>query len=155
MGYVGGMVYGNMGKPPYVVWYVLTVWYGKNTVYGMVRLRYGTMVRCRGCVIWQICLVVWYVSVYKVRKGPIRRTNIICNELIYRQLENVRKFMPCGQQTDRQTDRQVCIYQNRGPVLQTENSTSSRLCKSLVHHHYTTTSSTKMSTNSHQLQGAK
>ena len=23
--------------------------------------------------------------------------------------------------TDRQTDRQVCIYQNRDPVLQTEN----------------------------------
>ena len=40
------------GKTPYVVWYVLTVWYGKNAVYGMVRLRYGTMVRCRGCIIW-------------------------------------------------------------------------------------------------------
>ena len=47
MGYVGGMVYMNMRKPPYVVGYVLTVWDGKNTVYGMVRLRYGTMVRCR------------------------------------------------------------------------------------------------------------
>ena len=52
MGYVGGMACGNMGKPPYVVWYVLTVWYGKNTVYGTARLRYGTMVRCRGCIIW-------------------------------------------------------------------------------------------------------
>ena len=40
-----------MGKAPYVVWYVLSVWYGKNTVYGVVRLRYGTMVRCRGCII--------------------------------------------------------------------------------------------------------
>ena len=33
-------IYGNMGKQPYVVWYVLTVWYGENAVYGMVRLRY-------------------------------------------------------------------------------------------------------------------
>ena len=40
--YVGGIVYGNMGKPQYVVWYVLTVW-DENTVYGMVRLRYGTV----------------------------------------------------------------------------------------------------------------
>ena len=52
MVYLGGMVYGNMGKPPYVVWYVLTVWDGQNTVCGMVRLRYGTMVRCRGSIIW-------------------------------------------------------------------------------------------------------
>ena len=52
MGCVGGLVYGNMGKPPYVVWYVLKVWNGKNTVYGMVRLLYGTMARCRGCIIW-------------------------------------------------------------------------------------------------------
>ena len=49
-------------------------------------------------------LVVWYVSVYKARKGRISRTNIICNELIYRPLENVRKHEPCGQ-TDRQTDK--------------------------------------------------
>ena len=34
MGCVGGMAYGNMGKPPYVVWYVLTLWDGKNTVPG-------------------------------------------------------------------------------------------------------------------------
>ena len=52
MGYVGGMVYGDMGKPPYVVWYVCVDGMGReNTVYGMVRLRYGTMVRCRGCII--------------------------------------------------------------------------------------------------------
>ena len=29
-----------MGKTPYVVWYVLTVWHGKNTVYGEVRVRF-------------------------------------------------------------------------------------------------------------------
>ena len=45
-----------------------TAWYGENTVYGMVSLRYGNMVRCRGCIVWLICLVVWYVSVYKARK---------------------------------------------------------------------------------------
>ena len=43
MGYIGGMGY---GKTPFVVRYVLTVWYGNNTVYGMLRSRYGTMVRC-------------------------------------------------------------------------------------------------------------
>ena len=51
----------------------------------------------------KICLVVWYVSVYKVRKGRICLTNIICNDLIYRPLESVRKYKLCGQ-TDRQTD---------------------------------------------------
>ena len=36
-----------------MVWHVLTVRFGKNTVYGMVRLRYGSsMVRCRRCIIW-------------------------------------------------------------------------------------------------------
>ena len=41
-------------------------------------------------------MVVWYVSVYKVR-GRIRRTNIICNDLIYRPMEIVREYKPCGQ----------------------------------------------------------
>ena len=40
------------------------------------------------------------VAVYKVRQGRIRRTNIICNELIYLPLESVREYKPCGQ-TDR------------------------------------------------------
>ena len=52
MGYIGGMVYWNMGKAPDVVWYVLSVWYEINTVYGMVHSRYGAMVPCRGCIIW-------------------------------------------------------------------------------------------------------
>ena len=47
--------------------------------------------------------MVWYVSVYEVRKGRIRRTNSTCNELMYRPLESVRKCKPCGQ-ADRQTD---------------------------------------------------
>ena len=53
--YIGGMVYGNRGKPPYVVWYVLTVWYGKNVVivvYGTVHLGYGTMVRYSGRILY-------------------------------------------------------------------------------------------------------
>ena len=104
----------------------------------------------------KLALVVLYVSLVKVRKGRIRRTSIICNDLIYRPLQGVRKYKPCGQtdrrtdkqtdirtdkqtdrrtdkqtdrrkdkQTDRrtgkQTDRQVCIYQKRDSVLQTEN----------------------------------
>ena len=98
---------------------------------GMVREKhsiwYGTFaVWYHGTVSWmnymaKICLVVWSVSVYKVRKGRIRRTNIICNELIYRPLESVRKYKPC-RLTDRQTDRQICIYHNRDSVLlQTDN----------------------------------
>ena len=51
-------------------------------------------------------LVVWYVQVYKVRKGRTRRTNITCNDLTYRPLEIVRKYRPCGQ-TDIQTDNFV------------------------------------------------
>ena len=57
------------------------------------------------------------MSVYKVRKGQIRRTSIICNDLIYRPLQSVRKCKPCGQ-----TDRQVCIDVNRYSVLQTEDN---------------------------------
>ena len=54
--------------------------------------------------------LVWYVSVYKVRKSRIRRTNIICNDLsihqayTYRSLERVRKCKACA---DRQTDRRL------------------------------------------------
>ena len=76
-----------------VCWYCMMVdiLNGKITVCGMV------------CGMAKYCLVVWYVSVYKVRKSRIRRTNIICNGLIYRSLKRVRKHKACGQ-TDRQTD---------------------------------------------------
>ena len=47
-----------------------------------------------------------YVSVYKTRKGCLRRTNIFCNDPIYRPFESVRNYYPCGQ-TDRNTDRQT------------------------------------------------
>ena len=67
-----------------VVWYDGTVWWM--------------------CYMAKCCLlVVWYVSVYKVRKNRICRTNIICNDLMYRSLERVRKNKACGQ-TDTQTD---------------------------------------------------
>ena len=62
---------------------------------------YGTMVRCRGYIIWlnfpggTVCFSV---------KGRIRRMDIICNDLIYRPLETLRKNKPCGQ-ADRQTDK--------------------------------------------------
>ena len=57
------------------------------------------------------CLVVWYVSVYKVLMSRIGRTNIICNDLMYRSLGRTiniisRKYTACGQ-TDRQTDLQL------------------------------------------------
>ena len=104
MGYVDGMVYGNMGKPQYVVWYVLTVWYGKTD-----SILYGTFaVWYYGTMSWMhyMAKFAWYVD--KAREGRIRRTNIICNELIMsRPLESVRKHKPCGhtyRQTDRQTD---------------------------------------------------
>ena len=46
--------------------------------------------------------MVWYVSVYKARKGRIRRTNIICNELIGHW--KVFKNISLAEETDRQTD---------------------------------------------------
>ena len=51
-----------MEKSRYVTWYDDTVWW----IYDMAKY----------------CLAVWYVSVYKVYKSPIRRMNIICNELV-------------------------------------------------------------------------
>ena len=61
------MVY---GKTPYVVWYVLTILYGKNTaVYGMVRLRYGTMVRCRRCLIW--LNFAWWYGMFKYKRSVV------------------------------------------------------------------------------------
>ena len=33
------------------------------------------------------CLVIWYVSVCKVRESRLRRVNIICTDLIYRSLK--------------------------------------------------------------------
>ena len=49
--------------------------------------------------------MVCYVSVYKVREGKIRLTNIIRNDLIYRQLERVRKNKPCGRICNDQNSR--------------------------------------------------
>ena len=75
------------------------------------------------------CLVVWYVSVYKVRKSRIRRTNIICEDLICRSLERTHMSSNIyGIQTDGQTnihtDRHIRKYHNRDSVLQTENQAS-------------------------------
>ena len=74
MGYVGVMLYGNIGKPPYVVGYVLTVCMvrGKTQyIYGIVRLF---AVWYHGTMSW-----LYYVA-------NCFRTNIICNQLIYRPL---------------------------------------------------------------------
>ena len=68
--------------------------------YGMLVVWYDGTV---SWIYYMAKLVVWYVSVYKVREGRIRRTNIICNDLIYQPLDGK---CPCGQ-TDRQTGRQT------------------------------------------------
>ena len=53
------------GRWDMLVWYVLTAWYGKHTVYSMVRLRYG-MVCIDGMgkaqyMVWYVCgMVPWY-----------------------------------------------------------------------------------------------
>ena len=50
-----------------------------------------------------------------------------CHRGVNRQgseLDNLARVTPgCVRDADRQTDRQICIYQNRDSVLQTENST--------------------------------
>ena len=59
--------------------------------------------------------MVWYGSVYKVRKGRIRRTNIICDELsaigkcsnIYALRTDRQRDRQGKRETDRQTDRQA------------------------------------------------
>ena len=78
----------------YGIWYgMLVVWFD------------GTMWWVH-CMAKYFCLVVWYVSVCKVCRSRIRRTNIICYDLIYRSLEHVRKYVECGQ-PDRQTDEHI------------------------------------------------
>ena len=72
-----------MGNTRYVVWYDVTM----SWMYFMAKIT------------------CWYGMLCKVRKkSRIRHTYIICNDLIYRPLESVRKYKPCGQ-TDRQTDK--------------------------------------------------
>ena len=76
--------------------------------------------------------MVWYVSVYKVRESRIRRTNIICDDLIYRPFERVRKFSASGQ-TDRQTDTfaitktETQFYKLRTSVNTTQHMSYSRV----------------------------
>ena len=48
MGYVGGMVHGNTVSGIACVDGMVR----ESTAYSMVRLRYGTMVRYRGCIVW-------------------------------------------------------------------------------------------------------
>ena len=38
----------------------MAVWDAKNTVWGMARWRYGTMVRCRGHTILLVTVCTWY-----------------------------------------------------------------------------------------------
>ena len=84
---------------------MLTVWYGKKYVVWYV----GGMVRWYDVMaIYDMATFPWWYgmfqhNIYKVRKGRIRRTKIICN-LTYRPMGSVRKYKSCGQ-TDRQTDR--------------------------------------------------
>ena len=79
-----------------IIWYVGDMVRGKNRMwYGILAVWYDVV----NVIYGYICLVVWYqyVSVNRVRNGRIRRTNIICNDLIYRPSESVRKYKPCGQ----------------------------------------------------------
>ena len=67
-----------------------------------------------GTMSWMyyIAKFAWWYGMFQYKrsvKGPIRRTNIICNKLMYRPLESVRKYKPCGQ-TDRQTGRQTDLH---------------------------------------------
>ena len=76
----------------YVMSHVVMVWwygsFGGYTKWKNHRMWYGTFVVWYAGTVWstsymaEYCLVVWYVSVYKVRKSRIRRTNITCNDLI-------------------------------------------------------------------------
>ena len=65
-------------------------------------------------------------SVCKVRKGRIRRTNNMCNELIYRPSESGRKYKPSGQ-TDRQTDRFAFL-----PKLRLSSTNKLRICHIVI-----------------------
>ena len=89
-----------------------------------------------------------FQCIWKVPNGRIRRTNIICNDFMYRPLECVRKFKPCGQtdnsaitktktqfyklrniiqhktdRQDRQTDRETDKQTDRQTVRETDRQT--------------------------------
>ena len=118
-----------MGKPPYVIWYVLAVWDGKNTVY-----------------IWQCTFAVWYHGTmswmyytakfawwysmlqYKVRKKGSNRSYEYHLERAYisaigkcSKIQALRTDGQTDRQTVRQTDKFAFFYRNRDAVLQTEN----------------------------------
>ena len=77
------------------VWYIekhMVCWYWHSTVRYMYYMA-------------EYCLVVWRVSVYKVRKSRIRRTKIICNDVLERSLECTKSWKIKGMRADGQTNR--------------------------------------------------
>ena len=100
MGYMG------YGKTPYAVSYLLTVWYGKNTVYDKVRLRYGTMVRCHGVIMAKFA---WWYSMFQyircVMVEYVERVSSVTTLYIdhCKVFENISL-------ADRQTDRQTNMH---------------------------------------------
>ena len=132
-----------MGKY-HVVWYVLTVWYGENTVYGMVRLRYGMVcvdgmvqekhsiwygtfaARYHGTVSWMYYMAkcAWWYGTFQyirsVRVEYVVRVSSVTSLYIghWKVFEN--PGLP-----DRQTDRQADLHlPKQRSVLQTENKTN-------------------------------
>ena len=128
------------------IWDMLVVWYKGKTSYqvcgmvcvdGMVRentvpgICYGTFaVWYHVTVSWVYYMAkfTWWYGMFQyirpVRVEYVVRISSVTTLYIYRPLESARKYKACGQtyrQTDRQTDIQICNYQNRDSVLQIKN----------------------------------
>ena len=124
-------------------WYGTCWWYGiweygNTTVCGMVCVDGFGRVKNS---IWYGMFAVWYHGtmswMYYMGKfawwyGMLQCTRSVRVEYVVRISSVTRLYIGhwkvfenislADRQTDKQTDRQICVYQNRDTVLQTENS---------------------------------
>ena len=144
------LVVWNMG----IIWDMLVVWYmgmweNHRMWYGMC-WRHGTgktqypgiwygmfAVWYHGTMSWMYCMAKfawWYgmlqLKITSRRVEYVVRISSVKTSLLYisHWLEGARKDKPCGQ-----TGRQICIYQNKDSVLQSENKNWHRREVDLVH----------------------
>ena len=132
-----GMWYGILGTVLYGrvpvssgMWYGIFVWSSSGMWYGIFRMVVIWYVVRYFLVCGTVFSGMWYGIFCMVRYGLVYEG---CGDLVYRGCGHTRQTnLPSPKirdavvwyirDADRQTDRKICIYQNRDSVLQTENT---------------------------------